>query len=45
MKSFDDYEIAKLTDSQIAIINNTQQTLESNSDDNIVLIAYRKKAQ
>lgn len=44
MENFNEYEIAKLDEKQIAMINNTQQSIEQNTDDRIVLIAYRKKA-
>ncbi len=42
MKSYNGYSIADLTESQIDMVNNTQQSLEQNSEDDIVLIAYKK---
>ena len=42
MKSYNGYSIADLTESQIDMTNNTQQSLEQNSEDDIVLIAYKK---
>ena len=42
MKSYNGYSLADLTESQIDMINNTQQSLEQNSEDDIVLIAYKK---
>ncbi len=42
MKSYNGYSIADLTESQIDMVNNTQQSLEQNSGEDIVLIAYKK---
>ncbi len=42
MKSYNGYSIADLTESQIDMVNNTQQSLEQNSEEDIVLIAYKK---
>jgi hypothetical protein len=42
METFSGYSLANLTQSQIDIINNTQQILQQDSDDNIVLVAYKK---
>ncbi len=42
MKSYNGYSIADLTESQIDMVNNTQQSLEQKSGEDIVLIAYKK---
>ena len=42
MKSYNGYSLANLTESQIDMVNNAQQSLEQNSEEDIVLIAYKK---
>ena len=42
MKAYEGYSIATLSQNQIDIINNTEQAIQQNSNDDIVLIAYKK---
>lgn len=42
MKSYNGYSIADLTESQIDMVNNSQQALEQNSEEDIVIVAYKK---
>jgi len=42
LKKYENFDFADLSQTQIDEINTTQNSLEQNSDDNVILVAYKK---